>query len=402
MPLTEQEAQRIRARARREQLGRFTGPELFQSDSNAATFAAGSTRTFLSNPVNLVRPLEFIEIVMRTRLTIGGASYTVGVPEAPQTLLERVRVSGTHKRWGNVTPINLAGATAFAWLRCFQGFGNDLIIGTTRSADPGMPFVQTTGLTGGAIGTYDVELHYHIPVGPLVGSSQSAKLSALPFLWNPDDWEDQSIQIELTWGDRTSLGTPAGGTTTAFTAFGSASGNPLAEIYLGYAQLKEWRHMGPRGLVIRSDRVVNPALTAVATGTELIRLAKQMTSSVLVKTGVILTGTTSGVNVFASLSDVQLDQIGIQLDNKELRATVRQLAWKNYVSRMFNTIIPQGYFVLPFVESGNVQNLFRGDKVAGGANLAVVCDVLTASADNRQHVVQEQIYGGPFLGAAQG
>lgn len=308
--MTPQQEARIRARMRDEQLGRFQGPELFHTDTSAATFAA-VRNLLVPRPVNLARPLEFFEIVVRTRLVIGTADYTAGIPEAPQTLVERIRISGNHKRWGNVTPINISGANAFAWMRVFQTVGNDLMIGTTRSADPGSPFVQTTGLTTGVQATYDVELHYLIPVAPVLGVSQSAKLQSLSFLWRPEDWIDNSIQMEVTLGDRTSLGTPAGGTTTTWTAYGSASGNPSVEFYVGYAQMGRWQNVGRSGLVIRNDYTVNPALAAVAGAQTLINLQKQITTNVVIKSGIALTGTSAGVNVFASLSDLQLDQTGI-------------------------------------------------------------------------------------------
>ena len=375
-------------------LGRYQGPEILFSQTTTLGGTAGGTAEVIrpANPVNLARPLESLEVVLRGRLVIGTANYTAGVPEAPQTLVERIVVRGNHRVWGSQVPIDISGASAFVWQRIFQQVGNTLLLGTTRSADPGQPFVGTTGMTTGATGTYDFEVHYRIPVWPL----QWSRRQAVPFLWRQEDWSN-TLTMEITVGDRTSLGTPAGGTTTTWTAFGSASGSPSIEVFANYSLLGSFARSGVPGLVIRSEQVVTPALVSTTTNAQLgAELRKQITTNVVIKSGIRLTGTTSGVNVFASLSDVQLDRTRILVDQKPIRDIGRNYAAKNYYGSMFGTVIPQGYLLLSFTEGGNNLVALRGEKVPQGAAFVLNTDVLTADANNRQTLIQEQVYGGPF------
>jgi hypothetical protein len=375
-------------------LGRYQGPEPFFSTTN--TFAA-PTAIRPNRPIPLARALESVQILIRGRLVIGTANYTAGVPEAPQTLLERIIIRGNHRQYGSQVPINISGATAFAWARLFQQKGNDLLFGTTRSADPGMPFVGTTGLTTGATGTYDFHIAYEVPVAPMLGMSPSGKRAMIPFLWREEDWGN-TLLLQLDMGDRTSLGTPAGGTTTTWTAFGSATGVPTVEVFLNYSLMGAFARTGRNGLVVRSEDVVTPSLVAAATNAPLgTELRKQITTNIIVKSGIVLTGTSAGVNVFASLSDVQLDRTRVLADTKPIRDTGRNLSAKSYYGRMFNTIQPQGYLLLSFIEGGNPLLALRAEKIPGGSQFALYTDVLTADANNRQHVIQEQVYGGPYL-----
>lgn len=385
---------RVRNRIIKFSMGRNTGPQWFATLS--PTFAA-PTQLQPNRPLQFSLPLVSIQLVLRARVTIAGASYTTGIPEAPQTLIDRITVQGTHKRYGNQTPINISGATAFAWQRLYQSTGNDLIIGSTRSADPGMPFVQTAGITGGLIGAYDIMVGYDIPVHPFMGSGQTAKREALPFLWDPKDWNND-LTLTCYMGDQTSLGTPAGGTTVTFGGFGG-SGAPTLEVFLNQSMFGDLRNvMSQPGLVIRSEQIVAPALTGVASNQLLNTpgLAKSVTSNLLVKTGLVLTGTSGGVNVFSALSDEQLDATSVYVDNKPIRDVLRNYAVKNYMGSAFNTVQPQGYLLTSFVEGGSVFTAFRGDTVPGSAFFGMRTDVLTASANNRQQFVQEIILGGPF------
>lgn len=375
-------------------LGRQQGPQLVYSTTN--TFAA-PTQITPNGPLPIARPVESLLIVLRGRVVIGTADYTAGVPEAPQTLVDRIVVTGTHKRYGYQTPISLTGATAFTWLRLFQPLGNDLVLGTTRSLDPGMPFVQTTGMTAMAQGTYDFMVCYEIPVAPFMGVGQTAKREQTAFLWRPEDWNND-LSLTLFLGDKTSLGTPAGGTTVTWTAFGSGAGTPSVEVFLNYSLLGDLRYVSGGGLCVRTEQLVAPALTAVATDIQLNTpgLQKAVTTNIVTKTGIVLTGTSGGVNVYASLSDVQLDRTRVLLDNKVIRDFGRNYAAKNYYGRQLSTVQPQGYFLTSFVEGGSVMTALRGDTAGPSANLYQKTDVLTANANNRQGFVQEIVLGGPF------
>lgn len=382
-------------RAADETLGRFTGPVPFYSTTN--TFAAPTT-VRVPNPIPLAKSLESIIVVLRGRIVIGVANYTVGVPEAPQTLLERLTVRGTHTALGGQIPIDISGAMAFVWPQLVTPFGTSLRLGATyaRSADPGQPFAQTVGLTTGAQGTYDFEIVYQVPVGPFLGNGASEIRGLMPFLWRAEDWGD-SLQLELQLGDRTSLGTPAGTTTTVWTAYGSAAGLPSVEVFLNYSLMGSFMSAGRSGFVVRSEQAVVPALVGVASDQQLgAFLRRAVTTQAIVKSGVVLTGTSAGVTVFASLSDLQLDRTRLVVDQKAIRDTARNYASKAYLQRMFGSVHPEGYFALAFVEAGNPLLALRLDQAPAGAQAMLRTDVLSASANNRQTVVQEHIIGGPF------
>ncbi|MGH9373371.1 MAG: hypothetical protein ACRD15_17765 [Vicinamibacterales bacterium] len=376
-------------------LGRFTGPVPFYSTTN--TFAAPNTIR-VPNPVPLSKALESILVVLRFRLAITVANYTVGVPEAPQTLLERLVVRGNHSRLGGQIPIDISGATAFVWPNLSTPFATNLRMGATyaRSADPGQPFVQTLGLSTGAIGSYDVEVVYQIPVGPFLGNGATEIRSLMPFLWRAEDWGD-SLQVELQLGDRTSLGTPAGTTVTTWTAYGSAAGSPSVEVFLNYSLMGQLSGIGQGGFLVRTEQAAVPALTGIATDQQLGSfLRRAVTTRVLTKSGILLAGTSAGVTVFGSLSDLQLDRTRLVVDQKAIRDTARNYAMKAYLQRMFGCVHPEGYFDLDFCESGNPLLALRLDQSPPGVQAMLRTDVLTANAANRQNIVQEYVIGGPF------
>lgn len=370
-------------------LGRYQGPEQFYSTTTSMA-AVATIRP--NNPIPLARALESIKVIWRGRLVIGTAGYTTGVPEAPQSLIERIVVRGNHSKWGNQILMDISGATAFAGLRCYQPRGNIALNGTTLIGDLGSP-MPTTGINAGALGTYDLELHYELPAAPW--GAWNARMAA-PWLWREENFGN-SLQIELTVGDRTSLGTPAGTTVTTWTAFGSATGSPSVEIYGNYAMMGPMQGVGQNGIVLRSEIVASPSLTSAASGTQLgAQLRKVVTTNLLLKSGIMLTGVSSGVNVFASLSDVQLGRTRIMAAQKPIKDLRTNYSTKAYYATKFGVYAPQGYLPISWIEGGSIWAALRAQDMPEGAAFNIETDVLTGDANNRQQWVQEMIYGGPF------
>lgn len=376
------------ARAATSTLGRNQAPELIYNTT--VTFAAPQVLQ-IPRTIPLNRPLESLTIVLRGRLVVGTADYTTGIPEAPVNLIENVRLSGTHRVFGNLTPLNLSGATLWIWPRLFQSKGNDVIISGTRAADPGRPYAQ---LMATVQGTYDFEVHYQLPLGPMLGPGMSTQRAALSYLYQPADWGD-SLQLQITLGDRTSLGTPAGGSTTVWTGYGSAAGSPTVEVFANYSLLGTFNNKIRTGVVLRNEQVFT-GFTALANATRISALQKQITTNVVIKSGTTLAGSTAGVHAFATLADTQLGRTSIIVDNKPVRNNTANYAMKGFLERQFNTIIPAGYLLLSFVDGKNAQLAYRGDALSGGSTFEVQSDILTAAATNRQQIVQEMIMGGPF------
>lgn len=371
-------------------LGRYQGPEYIFG--TPVTMAAVQT-VKPGNPIPLARALESLKVIWRGRLVIGTAAYTAGIPEAPQTLIERIRVTGNHRKWGNVVLQDISGATAFAALASYQVRGNIALNGTTLYGDLSTP-LPSTGIAAGSVASYDLELHYEIPAAPW-GAWNA--VMAVPYLWREEDFGN-SLSIEITVGDRTSLGTPAGTTTTTWTAFGSAAGSPSVEVYGNYAMLGPLQGAGDNGIVLRSEIVAQPGLVGVTGGVQLgAQLRKSaVTTNLLLKTGIMLIGTSAGVNVFASLSDVQLNRTRIMAAQKPIKDLRSNYATKAYYALKFGKFAPQGYLPFSWIEGGSILAALQGQDMPAGANFYIETDVLTADANNRQQYVQEMIYGGPF------
>jgi hypothetical protein len=375
-------------------LGRFTGPELFFSQNIALTQAGGAATVNIPRTLNLNRPVADIYISLRARITVSAAPYAAVAPEALPNLLQNIQIQGIHKDFGNLTPINLSGATAFFWPSLFQRAapGTVIVNGVYDGSPQGNP---QASLFTGAVGTYDCIIIWRIPVGPMLGQGQSVKRQSTNFLWMAQDWAD-TLQLQIRFGDASALG-DATGATVAFTAFGSASGNPSMAIHLNYSLLTQFANLIRSGVVIRTEQPTAQQQTALATATVLQTLQKQITTNVLLKTGAVqTTGLTAGIDTLASLSDVQLDRTQITVDNKPVRNNQDNIVAKANMQGYWNALHPQGYFLQSFTEGQSALLAYRGDGLAGGSQFQLQSDVIAASANNRQRFIQEMILGGPF------
>lgn len=385
--MSQEDARQI-LRASAAAVGRFQAPELFfTQDVNFAAPAAVN----IPRPLNLNRPMESLWIVLAFRATVANNNMTSVAPEAPQNILQQVLLNGTHRQYGNLTPIRMSGATIFAWQRMFQATGNDLRINGTRAADPDIPFVSP--FTGN-VGTHDIVAVYNVPCGPLMGIGQSTKRDLASYLYQPADWGD-TLQLQLNFGDESALGVPNAAGDVTFTAFGSAAGLPNLSIHLNYSILGPFANSLKTGVVIRQEQNFAQFVTA-AQQQRIMQLQKQITTNVVVKTGTTQAAT-AGVNTFATLTDLMLQRTQIMVDNKPVKNNQNNLNMKAYVGgRMFNTVLPEGYFNLTFVDGQNPQLAYRGDGLAGGSLYELFSDIATTGATQQLNVTQEMIYGGPF------
>lgn len=374
-------------------LGRFSGAEQF--DVRTQSFAAPSSIQY--RPFNLNRPLESILISMRFRVAVTVGAYADVSVEAPQNILQRIRLEGQHRTHGNMTLLNLSGASAFAdAMLVQQDAGNYSLISVgggalTRGARPGQPF--TSPFTG-AVANHDVMLFWNIPVTPQMGIGSDLKRWANAFLLMPNDWQD-TLQLTLDIGDATALGDTTGAT-VAFTSFGAATGSPEVSVHLCYSLLGPFQNSAVSGITLRTERLLT-TFTALAAQQRLLSLDKRITTGIRVKTGLIEdTGQTAGVSTFDTLSSVMLDQTQVMVDNKPVRNVVDDLIEKSRINRMFNVAPIEGYHLISFVDGQNPLLGYRGDGLPGGSQFDLISSILTASANNRIAVLQEQIIGGPF------
>ncbi len=374
-------------------LGRFSGAEPF--DTRTQTLAAPASIQY--RPFNLNRPLESIQISVRARLTVTVGAYADVSVEAPQNLLQRIRLEGQHRNHGALVLLNLSGASAFADAMLVQQEpGNYAYISVggaalTRAARPSQPF--TSPFTG-AVATHDIMLFWNIPLTPQMGIGSDLKRWANAFVLMPDDWQD-TLTLTLDFGDATALGDTTGAT-TAFTAFGSATGLPEISVKLCYSLLGPFQNSAVQGITMRNERLLT-TFTALGNQLRLLSLDKRITTGVRVKTGLIEdTGQTAGVTTFDTLSSVMSNRTQVIVDNKPVRNIDNDLIEKSRINRMFNVGPIEGYHLLSWVDGQNPLLGYRADGLPGGSDLFLQTDVLTASANNRFSVLQEQVIGGPF------
>ena len=368
-------------------LGRYQGPELFFQQPFVAL-----TSPIIARNINLTRPLDSIKLVWRGRVVVAVANYAAVAAEAPQTIIQRIRLSGTHRLYNQLVPIDISGATAFAWARLYQSQGSTLIINGARQPELSVPLAQLAA-TFGNIATYDLEIHYHIPLGPQL--HPSSRIAGIPFCYLPQDWAD-SLQLQIFFGDATSFGTLGGGGTTTFTAFGSGAGSPSVSIYCNYLILGPLANSIQAAVTVRNEQTtVGQSAAAIAAGVRLSLLQKQKTTNVVVKSGTMLAGTSSGVQVYATLADTILERTQIVLDNKPVRNNSNNFAAKEFIARQFNTVYPGGYLGFSFIDSMNPLTYFRGDQVPGGSTFELDSDIATAGATQSFSLIQEQVFGTP-------
>lgn len=374
-------------------LGRYQGPELFQSFN----VALGTPQTVvLPRQLNINRPLHSILISLSFRLTVTVGAYADPSAEAPQNILQNIQLRGIHRSYGSLVPFDVTGATTFVLPRLTGMVGSQSLISvggaaTTLGARQTVPF--TTSFTG-AVATHDMVLLYYVPLVPLMGFGQSLKRQQTNYLLMPEDWTD-TLQLELRFGDASALGDVTGAT-TAFSAFGSGTGSATCEVHLNHGILGPFARGMRSGVVIRNERQIVD-VQSLATQQRITALQKRITNMVLVKTGLIeTTGVTSGVNTFDSLSDTIFNRTQIEVDNKPLRQNDNNRLQKAYNSWQFDTDPMEGYLPITFVDGQNPLLAFRGDGLSGGSTFELLSDVISANAANRLQYLQEQVIGGAY------
>lgn len=373
-------------------LGRTSGYEFFYSQSVPLN---APQSIIVPRPINLNRPLESIEIRLQFRHGITVQPKIAPLAESPATWIDRIRVNGQHRVFGGQTPIDLRGATAYTWPRIFGVKGNDCYLSPAgsapiRQADPGQPYQQTIA-NYGAVGNFDVDLSVIIPVGVVMGMGARIR-STLPFLWRQQDWAD-SLQLRIDLADSSAVGALNGGT-DSLTSYQSASGLPLLTVGLNYSQLGPLdnpRQPGEANLVIRNEQPFTSFTALTASPTLVTNLQKRKTTNIIVKSGIVAPETAGLGPNYLTLDDQLLEMTQVQIDTKPVRNNSKNVSQKSHLGRMFETITPQGYFPISFVDSTSPLTAFAGDTVGGGAQFQLLSAVMKANAGNLISVVQEQI-----------
>lgn len=370
-------------------LGRNQGPEFFFQQA----FTPLLTVQIPKN-VNLNRPLERFTVLWEGRITIGTANMASVFPEALQSLIQQITLQGQHKIYGALTPLQLTGSDIFAWPSLFRTIGCAIEINGVRVNPLGKP----NGLplaTFGNTGNYDIRIFWDIPVVPVLPAA--AKLNAVPFLYMQSDWGD-TLNMQIIFGDASSLGVLGSGTTIAFSAYGSSSGNAQFFVYTNYEILGLLADKLKTAVTVRAiQQVPQGNITAISSNlVKIAQLQKYKTLNAVVKTGLLAAGTSGGVQVYSSLSDTTLEQTQIRIDNKSIRNNQKNAVMLEYLRFAFESLSrPEGYMPLTFVDSLNPRTAFDGDKVSAGSTYEVDSQIATGNGANYAEVIQEYFQGVP-------
>lgn len=385
---------RLTGKQIRSYLMRTTGPQQYyvQPWSDLTQFN-------IAKNIPLNQPLAFLHITLEGRLTLDASGGYTPLPEAPQNLLQLVRLQGSHAKLGSLALINMSGATLFALNKILSQRGNSICIsdngGSLNRIDPLDQF--PTGLTAAQFGTashaYDFQVFWTVPVFPYGVSDDQA----VQYLLNAAAW-GQTLQLQLTTGDVTSLGAAKAHATLS--AFGSASGSPSININLTYVSLGPLAASINQAVSVKNSYSIAGQLSSVQNQVRLQLLQNQRTLNVLTKTGTQQTGTSAGVVVYATLSDAILQQNQVRVNNNPVRNLQFNEVTKEFYGLRGNTVMPQGYLNISFSDGEPTPNSFagfKGEQLPGSAQFDIAANVISSPANVTGEVVQDMIYGEPVV-----
>lgn len=385
-------------------LYRPQGPKLIST-----MVATPGTIPTLIQSVDLTVPIRGFRLVMKGRLVIGTAAMTSITPEHFLNLLANILIQGISKRQGgNVILWNIGLSELFAFSHMSDVRGAMLTVnngtgGETLAFAPSTPLVyygvqSVAGVptiqgsfaiagTVGAVGTYDYKVVVDLPAYPI--DAPAGVRSG--YILRQDEWKD-SIQFKFTFAPADTnatpqgLGTPAGTTTLTFTSYGSGSGSPTLDVYALPIILGDLRNSVLPGVIQRSIQPVAGLVQSTGNNIELLRLQKQATPRLYMKTGII--GTTG---FYTSVSDAIITAVGIQLGtDRNVRDVLDIFAHKHDQVEHYGTPPIQGYTLIDFVQSGNSDAAYPGDELGDGTTYRIVGNV-TGAANQQALFYQEQI-----------
>lgn len=355
----------------------------------------------LIQSVDLTVPIRGFRLVMKGRLVIGTAGMTSVNPEHFLNLLSNILIQGISKRQGgNVILWNIGLSELFAMSHMTDPRGGMFTVNNQAGGEilylaPGTPLVYTgipsTGASLvpflGAVGTYDYKVTVDLPAYPI--DAPPGVRSG--YILRQDEFKD-SLQFKFTFAPSDTnatpqgLGTPAGGTTLAFTAYGSGAGSPTLDVYALPIVLGDLRNSVLPGVIQRSIQPVAGLVQATANNVELLRMQKQATPRIYMKTGII-----GSTGFYTSVSDAIVTAVGIQLGtDRNVRDVLDIFAHKHDQVEHYGTLPIQGYTLIDFVQSGNSDAAYPGDELGDGTTYRVVANV-TGAGNQQALFYQEQI-----------
>ncbi len=355
-----------------------------------ATGVANPAEVGLVNRIPLDKPLWGMLLETRYRVITTGAVGNVNA-EGALNFIQRVRVVGTHKRFGTREIVNLRGATLYELEKKYS-FG---------MASPLISNLPAAGASFAAA-TYDVNFVLPVPFVP----RGIPKLQQMMFLVRNDEWA--TFDVYVTFGDITAIGVSPQ-TTAVFSDFGGG-GSPRVRVTVIRSILGEARGL-IQPAVFRRQAL---PLTTVLTSANLSDSPLQdldvgfKICAYLVKTGVATITSTGGILSFSSLSDGILTRPKIKLDNVSIKDALSPLTARAYALLEFGfggtagaapgaaSGVDTGYIPLEFIEGHDLNTAFRGDMLNRSNKLQLAGDV-TVAANQQGEIVEEMLEGEPNI-----
>ena len=385
-------------------LYRPQGPKLIST----LTATPGSAPTLIQS-VDLTVPIRGFRLVMKGRVVVGTANITTVNVEHLLNLLSNILIQGISKRQGgNVVLWNIGLSELFNFSHMSDvrggifsvnnGTGGEVVAMAPSSplgyygvqevaSVPTLVGLFNTGGTAGATGTYDYKVIVDLPAYPI--DAPAGVRSA--YILRQDEWKD-SIQFKFTFAPADTnatpqgLGTPGVTTTLTFTSYGSGAGSPTLDVYALPIVLGDLRNSILPGVIQRAVQPVGSLVQTTGNNIELLRMQKQATPRVYMKTGVI-----NAQGFYSSVSDAIITAVGIQLGtDRNVRDVLDVFSHKQDQVEHYGTIPTQGYAVLDFVQSGNSDSSYPGDELGDGTTYRIVANV-TGAANQQALFYQEQI-----------
>jgi hypothetical protein len=360
----------------------------------AATGVQSPQEVGLVNRVPLDKPLWGALFEVRYRFAVGTTITGVVQAEGALNLIQRIRVVGTHKRFGTREIVNLRGATLYALEKKYS-FG---------MAAPLVSNLPAAGAATVASTNYDINFVIACPFVP----RGIPKLQQMMFLVRNDEWA--TFDVFVTFGDATAVAKFGAGQVVTFFDFGSASGTPRVRFSVIRTILGEARGLIQPALLRRQFLPLSTILTSASLTDSPIQDLDVgfKVIAYMVKTGVQDTTTTGGVNSYASLSDGIITRPKVKLDNVVIKDNISPLTARAYALLEFGyggsagnangaaSGADTGYATLEFAEGHDLNTAFRGDMLNRSNKLQLAGDVTSAAAQQGE-IVEEMLEGEPNL-----
>ena len=352
----------------------------------------------LVNRIPLDKPLwgMLLEVRYRLATVVGTGSEPVVNAEGAINFIQRVRVVGTHKRFGTREIVNMRGASLYELEKKYS-FGM------------GCPVVSNLPAAGAALVTatnYDVNFVLPVPFVP----RGIPKLQQMMFLVRNDEWA--TFDVYVTFGDLTAIAAAAiGGTGTAtFTDYGSAAGTPRVRVTVIRTILGEARGLIQPAIFRRQFLPLTTVLTSASFTDSVIQDLDVGFKVVayLAKTGTALTTSTAGILSFSSLSDAIVTRPKVKLDNVVIKDGTSPITTRAYSLLEYGyggsagvltgaaSGAATGYHALEFTEGHDLNTSFRGDML-NRSNKLQYCGDVTAAANQQGELIEELLEGEPNI-----